>query len=229
MPLNESKGNMYQGWITHTWNTIKGECYHGCSYCYMKRWKNLKPVRFDEKELNTDLGIGNFIFVGSSCDMWSEDIPDNWIAMTLDKCFEYPDNKYLFQSKNPKKFEHWFPISQSIETILTTTIETNRIYNQMNCKPFGNTPTPHDRSLGLFECFNIKRKMITIEPIMDFDLIELIFLIKSINPEQVNIGADSGNNNLPEPSWFKVEKLIEELQQFTTVKLKKNLDRLRLK
>lgn len=149
--------------------------------------------------------------------------------MTFDKCLEHPDNKYLFQSKNPKRFEHWFPISSSVETILTTTIETNRHYQQMNLIPFGNTPTPHDRSLGIFECFGIKRKMITVEPIMDFDLIELVFLLQSIKPEQVNIGADPGNNSLPEPPWFKIEKLIEELQQFTIVKLKKNLDRLRMR
>ena len=32
--LNVAKGNMY-GFITHTWNPIKGHCYHQCSYCYM--------------------------------------------------------------------------------------------------------------------------------------------------------------------------------------------------
>ena len=57
---------------------------------------------------------------------------------------------------------------------------------------------------------------------------ELVFLIKTIHPEQVNIGADSGNNNLPEPPWFKVEKLIDELQGFTKVILKKNLERLKV-
>ena len=59
MSLNKSTGNMYE-FITHTWNTIKGECPHGCSYCYMKRWGKQQPVHFDEKELKTDLGIGNF-------------------------------------------------------------------------------------------------------------------------------------------------------------------------
>ena len=33
--LNESKGNMY-GFITNTWNSIKGKCYHDCSYCHPK-------------------------------------------------------------------------------------------------------------------------------------------------------------------------------------------------
>ena len=97
----------------------------------------------------------------------------------------------------------------------------------MNLIPFSNTPTPHDRSMGMFESL-IKRKMVTIEPIMDFDIEELVFLIKSFYPEQVNIGADSGNNNLPEPSWYKIQQLIDRLSEFTIVKEKKNLRRLKL-
>jgi DNA repair photolyase len=60
MGLNTSTGNMYS-FVTHTWNTVKGECHHDCSYCYMKRWGKQKPVRFDKKELKTDLGKDNFI------------------------------------------------------------------------------------------------------------------------------------------------------------------------
>lgn len=81
--LRESKGQMYT-WISYTWNPIKGECPHNCSYCFMKRWGKQKPVHFDEKELKTDLGSGNFIFVGSSCDMFADDIPIEWIQKTLD-------------------------------------------------------------------------------------------------------------------------------------------------
>ena len=84
MPLNKSTGNMYD-FITHTWNTIKGECPHGCSYCYMKRWGKQPPLHFDEKELKTKLGIGNFIFIGSSCDMFAESIPENWVNQTITK------------------------------------------------------------------------------------------------------------------------------------------------
>lgn len=68
--------------------------------------------------------------------------------------------------------------------------------------------------------------LITIEPLFDFDLPELIELIKSCRPQQVNIGADSGRNNLPEPSSDKIEELFERLNQFTEVKLKANLTRL---
>ena len=101
MGLNKSKGNMYD-FVTHTWNTVKGKCYHDCSYCYMKKWGKLNDVRFDEKELKTDLGKDNFIFVGSGCDMFAESIPDEWIKKTLKHCGLYEDNQYLFQTKNPK-------------------------------------------------------------------------------------------------------------------------------
>ncbi len=67
---------------------------------------------------------------------------------------------------------------------------------------------------------------VTIEPIMDFDLEEMVELIKKCNPQQVNIGADSGNNHLPEPPKEKIFKLIEALSSFTTVKQKDNLKRL---
>lgn len=46
------------------------------------------------------------------------------------------------------------------------------------------------------------------------------------NKEQVNIGADSGKNNLSEPSAEKVRALIDELSKFTKVVQKKNLRRL---
>ena len=83
MALNKVSGNMYD-FVTHTWNPIKGICPHACSYCYMKdinkRYKKQpKPLHLDEKELKTNLGSGNTIFVGSSCDMWAESVPVEWI------------------------------------------------------------------------------------------------------------------------------------------------------
>ena len=96
MGLNKSKGNMYP-WVTHTWNVIKGKCPHDCSYCYMKRYPQPK-LHFDEKELKTDLGSGNFIFVGSSCDMWADEIIEEWIELVLEHCRLSPQNIYLLQT-----------------------------------------------------------------------------------------------------------------------------------
>jgi hypothetical protein len=214
MPLNKSTGNMYP-WITHTWNTVKGECPHGCTYCYMHRWGKQKPVRFDEKEFKTDLGSGNFIFVGSSCDMFAGGIPHEWIQDTLYHCRKF-DNQYLFQTKNTFRFEGnglLFPDGSKF----CTTIETNRIYPDI----MGNCPKPSDRAYHLPSA-----GYVTIEPIMDFDLKDMVMLIGLCNPLQVNIGADSGNNNLPEPSKEKLLALIDELQKFTVIAKKTNLDRI---
>lgn len=224
MGLNISKGNMYE-WVTHTWNAIKGACPHDCSYCYMKKWKNQKPVRLDEaefKEFDKDMvkyGEGQFIFVGSSCDMFAKNIPYEWIIKVIQHLIKY-DNTYLFQSKNPKGFDV-LAIENVERFILCTTIETNRVYPEI----MRNSPDPVDRAIQ-FGRIPIEKKYVTIEPVMDFDINSLVSMIEICKPIQVNIGADSGGNKLPEPDKNKVNELIEALDVFTKVKLKKNINRI---
>ena len=219
MALNKSKGQMYN-WVTHTWNTIKGACPHDCSYCYMKRWGPQRVVRFDEKEL-TDLGGGKFIFVGSSCDLFAKDIPNEWIERTLAHC-RVMDNRYLFQTKNPRRLESFID-ELPFDSVVCTTIESNRIWiNQM-----GRSPDPKNRAFAMNEIAHQSIKTyVTIEPIMEFDIKEMIQLIEFCCPAQVNIGADSGNNGLPEPDANKITELIGALKLFTIVNIKKNLKRL---
>ncbi len=222
MPLNKQHGNMYP-WITHTWNPIRGRCPHDCIYCYMKsmRW-DIGEMRLAEKELHTNLGKGNTIFVGSSTDMWAEDVPKEWILKVLEHCRGYPDNVYLFQSKNPKRFLEIFSFYDDLlpqNTIIGTTIETNRDTSHIS-----KAPSPYTRFVMMVGApFT---KMISIEPIMDFDLEEFVQWLKIINPKFVSIGADSKNHNLPEPPAWKVKKLISELEKFTEVKVKDNLNRI---
>ena len=214
--LNKQRGNMYN-WVTHTWNPISGKCQYNCDYCYMKRFPQ-KEIHLKEKELKTELGRNNFIFVGSSCDMFAEAIPKDWIIKILNYCKKFPENTYLFQSKNPLRFTELRNELISMNCILGTTIETNREgFNY-------NAPTIQERIRGM----KIKgfRKMVTIEPIIDFDVTPLLDLIESVEPEFVNIGADSKNHNLPEPSAFKIENLIKGLTKFTKSISKKNLSRL---
>lgn len=223
MTMNISKGNMYD-FVTHTWNAIKGECPHGCAYCYMKTWAKQKPARLDRSEFKTDLGSGNFIFVGSSCDMFAESIQDEWIKETMEHCIKF-DNRYLFQSKNPINMIKWLRIAKlrgQIDPVVCTTIETNRWYPEI----MRHSPTAHHRStwMGRDE---ILEHYVTIEPIMDFDLDEMVRLIKNCNPVQVNIGANTSRKvTLPEPPAEKVIELIGELKKFTTIHKKSNLKRL---
>ena len=209
-------------WVTHTWNIIKGECPHGCSYCYMKRRGKQPALHFDDKELNTDLGEGNFIFVGSSCDIFSVDIPDEWVIKTLNHCKKF-NNRYLFQTKNPAALA--FDIICGTYTlpagsVVCTTIETNRYYPEI----MHNAPMPEIRVMGMVELDY--PLYVTIEPIIDFDLDKLIKMIERIDPVQVNIGADSGGHKLPEPPKGKIFELISLLEKFTKVVQKKNLKRL---
>jgi DNA repair photolyase len=214
MSLNISKGNMYE-FITHTWNTVKGECPHDCSYCYMKRWGKQSFIHFDAKELKTDLGSGNFIFVGSSCDMWAENIPNEWRIETLRYCNKF-DNRYLFQTKNPANIR----LILAYNSHVCVTLETNRWYPEV----MRNCPKPADRA----EQMKLIRHplYITIEPIMDFNLPVFVEMIKQCEPLQVNIGADSMRNGLPEPPKEKVLQLTEELEKFTMVHRKANLKRI---
>lgn len=212
---------MYE-FVSHTWSPIKGKCSHDCSYCYMKKWGEQPPLHLDEKDLETNLGEGNFIFVCHTCDLFAEDVPAEWIIKVLAQCRYYDDNKYLYQSKNPKRFCEFtnrFPTN----VVLATTIETNR--DIVDSK----APSVKDRAeyLGILASWQKGfDTMVTIEPIFDFDLEELVDLIVLANPEWVNIGADSKGHGLPEPSREKVEKLVQALQNETDVKLKGNLRRI---
>ena len=219
--LNVSKGNMY-GWVTHTWNTVKGECPHGCHYCYMKRWGAQRPVRFVHSELRTKLGSGKTVFVGSSCDMWADSIDAAWIARTLVACRAAPGNRYLFQSKNPAKilaFKRDLPGN----VIIGTTIESDRMYPAM-----GAAPEPRDRAKAHARIRAAGfRTMVTIEPVMDFSVCGLVSLVHDILPNWVNIGANTGRKvTLPEPDPGKLAELIAGLERFTAVRIKPNLKRI---
>lgn len=215
--LRIAKGNMYS-FITHTWNPIKGRCSHDCEYCYMKRFPQ-KELRLDEKDLDTVLGTGNFIFAGSSTDMFAADVPREWIAGVLAMALIGNGNRYLYQSKNPARFFDFVP-ALSYAT-LGTTIETNR-----DCK-LSKAPSVDDRATAMQELaiwgFDT---MVTIEPIVDFDIVQMVGLVKRCKPKWVNIGANSKGHNLPEPTPYKTRVLIQMLKAFTTVNIKPNLRRI---
>ena len=219
MVMNKQKGNMY-GFVTHTYNPIKGLCSHDCKYCYMKRFGNLKPIRIVESELG-DLGFQNFIFVGSSIDMFAEDVPEEWIEKVLINCDSYAFNSYLFQTKNPKRFLKFVEMMPE-DTTIGTTLESNKDYN------ISKAPIIEERVRAIEKISKdwLFPIMITIEPILDFDFLEFVALIKRCKPKWVNVGADSQGHNLPEPNKQKILDLINELRKFTEVRIKNNLKRI---
>jgi hypothetical protein len=106
------------------------------------------------------------------------------------------------------------------DPIVCATVETNRQYTAM-----GNAPDPLKRIEDLGRIGG--KRMLAIEPVMDFNLVEFTEAIADIFPlHQVNIGADSLRHNLPEPSEEKLRLFVDWLATHTKVHLKKNLRRL---
>lgn len=221
-----SKGNMYEG--VDTWNPLSGRCSHNCSYCssntfmrypaFKKKYSGC--LRLDNTAMRKNLGKGKTWFVVAQNDLFAEAVPQIFIDAIIDYCKNYPHNHYIFQTKNPKrmllninKFEH-------LNCSFGTTIESNRHYPDI----YRDSPPIHERIAAISL---LKHSFITIEPCIAFNLKELVELIRVSEVPTVNIGADSKNNHLPEPSKEEVLQLIAELSKFTTVKEKSNLKRLR--
>jgi DNA repair photolyase len=171
-----------------------------------------------DRELKTDLGKGNFIFVGSMIDLWAREIPVAWVERVLARLACYPGNQYLLQTKNPEQFSR---ISWSTKNVIfAVTIESNRL-QPIVCE----APSP-DQRWWAFADLKQHRKMVSVEPVMDFDVDTFCAWIKDIQPEFVSIGADSKGHCLPEPSAAKLREFITELEKFTKVIQKPNLGRL---
>ena len=222
--LNPSKGNMYK-FITHTWNPIKGKCLHNCSYCYMKQIApHSNPPRIAEYEFKTNLGRGNFIFIGSSTDMFADDIPSQWITRVLDYCKQQHDagrkNAFLLQSKNPKRFLEFINHPIAKRCVFATTIETNRFYPEIMC----NAPKIEERVEAMEELANRGfTTMVTAEPLLSFDLDKMIEYIQRCHPKKLNIGRNSCERiTLPEPSKEEVKQLIDGLVDTSKIEIKKN-------
>ncbi len=221
----QDAGNMYD-FVTLMYSPIRGKCKHECTYCYVmdtaKRYnKPQKDLFLDEKDLRKDLGSGETVFVCYTADLMADDVPTEWIEKVLAHLCKYNKNRYLLQSKNPKRMLDFIKLFPS-DVLLGTTIETNRTTYYESKAP---TFTERAEALGELSKLGLET-MVTIEPIMDFDLKELIDLIVTANPVWVNVGADSKGHDLPEPSPEKVAALIKTLKEKTDVELKRNIERI---
>jgi protein gp37 len=213
-------GNMYD-WITApNCNPLAGRCLHECSYCYAlndpkpgMKSKYSGPIRLDEKVLASSIK-GGTRFLCSCNDLFAEGVPKEYISAILDWAEQQTTVTWAIQTKNPRHdlFANMLRCTP-INFILGTTMETNR--EILGTK----APQPLNR-------FQYGLDYVTIEPIMDFDIDIFPVWLKAMSPKFVNIGADSGNNNLPETSAEKVRQLIAELEKFTEVRIKSNLKRI---
>lgn len=121
---------------------------------------------------------------------------------------------YYFQSKAPSIFNRylsWFQ-ENSDKAILLTTLETNR---DEGYREISNAPFPSIRFYDFYE-LDYSRKVLTIEPVLDFDLDEFVAMVVELHEqgslEYVWFGFDSKNCGLPEPSSGKAQRFVDILQ-----------------
>ena len=169
MPLKESAGNMYD-WCSHTHSHLGGACPHKCSYCYVQRNRfGVSPryqgePRLIESEFAVNYGTGKTIFIEHMNDLFACGIPKEWIGRILTHCKLSPENKYVFQTKNPLRaleaYREWLVFPRNF--MIGTTIETDDDVNF-------NAPFPILRGAGISKFKEMGcETFITIEPVMQF-------------------------------------------------------------
>jgi DNA repair photolyase len=211
-----------------TWNIWVG-CRFNCQYCnarkmalarlqHVPRYRKGFEPHFVEEELDRHFAKGQWVFVGYMGDISfaSDTQRERLMSCVRDR----PHNTFLFCSKSPACYLN-LNLEGTPNLVLGTTIETNR-----DTSAWSQAPPTFERAEALARLSN-QRKFISIEPIMDFDLADLVHLVDMVNPELIEIGADNYCNSLPEPPRWKLKALLNCLRQIVPhVIEKEGLERL---
>ena len=214
--------NMYAG--AETWNPFRG-CGFACSYCkpsfqgQAKRQKHRCEVcyRFEPHVHANRISVGKvpkspIVFVCGNGDIAF--CNKNALLRILDVVDRHgeqnPDTTYYLQSKKPSCFE---PIIDrlSSQVVLVTTLETNRDdgYDKIS-----KAPPPSER-YRQFLALDYPRKVVTVEPVLDFDADVFAGMIAELAPEYVWLGFNSRPKSvqLPEPSADKLRAFTRLLSE----------------
>ena len=231
----DKKKGMYPN--TKTWNPAVG-CKFACKYCEptfqaavawstqqrrvncdgcLKYYPHEHPERlskFPSEDIIFAFGNGDISF-------YSQEFVEKAIDSLIVHLQRSRKSKTVyFQSKDPKclakYFDRLIPIKDSV--VMLTTLETNR---DEGYSDISKAPLPSDRYRDFLN-LDWKRKIVTIEPVMDFDLDEFVNWIQQISPEAVYLGFNSKPEavKLPEPSPEKFWQLQNALSSFVEVRLK---------
>lgn len=176
-------------WADMTWNPVTG-CLHGCEYCYARKIATRFDGHFQPKihyyRLNQPAEIKKpqTVFVCSMADLFGDWVPDEWISEVFGVCQEVPRHRYLFLTKNPKRYrilqsrgllphEHWYG------TTLTATG-------------------------GEYFSHSDYRTFISVEPLST--RVDIDKRPQQVLPDWVIVGAETGNRKnkvIPELSWIE--------------------------
>jgi DNA repair photolyase len=147
-------------------------------------------------------------------DMFADFISDEWIKRVLEHTRKFPEADFLFMTKNPKRYLELLPFIPS-NAILGATIETTNDEIVQTDK-ISNAPRPSQRYESM-KTLDWSRKIVSIEPIIDFDLNTFSRWIKEINPLIVFVGYDNYCHKLREPTLAQTNELISKLSATSLV------------
>lgn len=217
---NKPKKNMYKD--AQTWNPFVG-CEFDCTYCgpsFQRQAKRQKQncmkcykytPHFHSHQLSKIPKNKKIVFVCGSGDVSFCKPEDMLKIIEAIKQHEgdIPQVFYL-QSKQPSCLKPYLKLLPK-NVILVTTLETNR---DKGYGKISKAPVPSKR-YRQFLALKYPRKVVTIEPLMDFDVKIFAMWIIKINPEYVWIGFNSKEKevSVPEPSKEKVLRLMNILRK----------------
>ena len=195
------------GWCDFTANPVSGRCQHACSYCYAeairKRYKQpveikFKPNWFDGRQVDKFIRENDrfpIIFVGSMHDLFGEWIPSAQIQDVINLCAKKDACRFVFLTKNPKRYQEFEQFKYLDNCILGTTV------------------TCHEDEWRIVKLLKAKCRcrMLSIEPMLG-DLGKLN--LEGI--DWVVIGCESGPNRRP----CKIEWMIDIVKQCQTAGVK---------
>ena len=209
--------NMYAD--AKTWNPFKG-CLFDCTYCepsFKKQAKRQKQRCMDcynykphsHPEILATIPSSKIVFLCGNGDISFCD--HAFVEQIIERIKSHKPRRekvFYLQSKRPKYFEtHLSNLPQNV--ILVTTLETNR---DEGYGEFSQAPSPSERYKQFLD-LDYPRKVVTIEPLMEFDIQPFTRWMKEIDPEYIWTGFNSKPKSvaLPEPSEEKTQRLIDAL------------------
>ncbi|MEM0344945.1 MAG: DUF5131 family protein [Thermofilaceae archaeon] len=209
-----------------SWNPVTG-CLHNCVYCWARRLattrlrrhphyaeNRFKPA-LNERAFSRRFRPGEWVFVSDMGDLWGSWVPRDWILRVLDVAARHRETTFFFLTKNPSRYlEFITAMPENVELGATIETCTDDGYERVSA-----APKPSERLRVMAE-LEWPRKVIVIEPVLDFELDEFVSALREVRPAEVYIGYDNYGNRLPEPPLSKVKLLIEKLSSFTKVHAK---------
>ena len=209
-----------------SWNPVTG-CWHGCVYCWARRLALTRLKRhphyalhgfepaFNERAMSRRFKPGEWVFVSDMGDLWGSWVPREWIERVLEVVRANPRTEFFFLTKNPIRYFEFLDRMPGNAT-LGATVETSR---NEGYERVSRAPKPSERLEAMAE-LNWPRKVVVVEPVLDFDLDEFAEALKRVKPVEVYVGYDNYGHRLPEPPLAKVKALVSRLESLTRVHAK---------